>query len=335
MACLGLGPARLEGAPDLLDGDDRGVAVAVADRDRVPGVQCVLVVSPSGYLDGLVVSHSFGDVEQHGRDVVVAAAIVGFLDQRASRRTDVMPVLRDARGDRLDIDHRREPVGAEQEQIARSSLKRERVDVDVRVGTERTCDHRSLRMHFGFFGGELAAPYELCDERVVVGQLFERTSRRRYARIADMADRHCAVLVKERDRHRRPHPRGGLVECALMHAAVRFLDQLGHAALSVPAVAVTALLQRVRRERGSHFARLGAAHPVRHRKQRRVADERVLVPAPLPPRIRLGVPLADFHDSNRRSVSPIRTTSPGARRRSRVRRIPLTNVPFVEPMSST
>ena len=213
-------------------------------------MQCVLVLPPNGCLDGLLVGHSFGDIEQHGRDVVVAAAIVRFLDQRACRCAEVVPVLRDTRRDRLDIDHRGEAVGAEQEEVADSGLKRERVDVDVGVGTERTRDHRSLRMHFGFFGGQLAAPHELCDERVVVGQLFERILAQEVcARVTDMADRHRTVLVKERDRHRRPHPRGGLVvECALMHPAVRFLDQLGNAALSVPRVPIAALLQRVRSE---------------------------------------------------------------------------------------
>ena len=44
--------------------------------------------------------------------------------------------------------------------------------------------------------------------------------------------------------------------------------------------------------------------------------------------------LRDPHGSNLRSVSPIRTTSPGASLRSRVSRIPFTKVPFVEPMSS-
>ncbi len=122
---------------------------------------------------------------------------------------------------------------------------------------------------------------------------------------------------------------------ALVHAAVRLLDQLGDAALSVPRVSVTALGQRGRGERRGDLAGLRAAHPVGDREQRRVADERVLVPAPLPAGIRLAVPLADFHGSNRRSVSPTRTTSPGASRRSRVSRIPLTKVPFVEPTSST
>ncbi len=81
------------------------------------------------------------------------------------------------RGDRLGVDHRREPVGAEQEEVARSRLDREHVDVDVRVGAERTRDHGALRVHLGLFGRQLAAPHELGDERVVVGELLERIRR--------------------------------------------------------------------------------------------------------------------------------------------------------------
>jgi hypothetical protein len=42
-----------------------------------------------------------------------------------------------------------------------------------------------------------------------------------------------------------------------------------------------------------------------------------------------------IHRSYRRSVSPIRTMSPGASCVGRPRRVPFTYVPFVEPMSST
>src|SRR5205823_343263 len=75
--------------------------------------------------------------------------------------------------------------------------------------------------------------------------------------------------------------------------------------------------------------------PVGDREQRGAADVRILVVPALAPRIGARVALSELHGSNLRSVSPIRTTSPATSRRSRVSRIPLTNVPFVEPMSST
>ena len=130
-------------------------------------------------------------------------------------------------GDALGVDHRRQAVGAEQEDVARLRRDRERVDVDVRVGAERARDHGALRVHLGLGRGELAAPHELGDERVVVGELLEPAVAEAVgARVADVADRDRAVLLaEERDRHRRAHARGrGVVERALVDAAVRLLD---------------------------------------------------------------------------------------------------------------
>src|SRR5436305_11449072 len=112
-----------------------------------------------------------------------------------------------------------------------------------------------------------------------------------------------------------------------MYAPVRLLDQFGDALLAADAdVAVAALLERCGGKRRRNLAGLRTAHPVCDGEERRVADVGVLVPAALAARIRVPDPLTELHDSNRRSVSPIRTTSPGASRRSRVSRIPLTQV---------
>src|SRR5947207_1481054 len=129
--------------------------------------------------------------------------------------------------------------------------------------------------------------------------------------------------MEERDRHRRAHAGGALVvDRPLVDATVRLLDQLGDAPLAVPVVvALAALLQCRGGERGGDLAGLRPAHPVGDREQRRVADVRVFVAAPLPPGVRLPYTLTDLHVSNRRSVSPMRTTSPGTSRRSRLTRI--------------
>jgi len=95
------------------------------------------------------------------------------------------------------------------------------------------------------------------------------------------------------------------------------------------------LVERTGRERRGDLAGACAAHPVRDREERRAQDERVLVLTALPSRVGRRRGLAELHGSNLRSVSPTRTTSPAASRRSRVTRMPFTNVPFVEPMSST
>src|SRR5262249_32796798 len=121
----------------------------------------------------------------------------------------------------------------------------------------------------------------------------------------------------------------------LVDAAVGLLDQLDHAL--GPAAVDARVVQRPGCERGRDLAGTGAAHAVRDREQRWLEDVRIFVVMALSAGIGTDLLLADAksgHDSNLRSVSPTRTTSPGASRRSRVRRMPFTNVPFVEPMSS-
>ena len=71
------------------------------------------------------------------------------------------------------VDHRRQAVRAEQEDVPVLGLDGERVDVDVGVGAERAGDHRALRVDLRLLRRQLAAPHELGDERVVVGQLLE------------------------------------------------------------------------------------------------------------------------------------------------------------------
>ena len=117
-----------------------------------------------------------------------------------------------------------------------------------------------------------------------------------------------------------------------MHAAVRFLDQLDDVRLT--AAAGSRFLERARGECRRDLACTRASHAVRDREERRPADIRVLVATPLPPRVGPGCIAPQLQGSNLRSVSPMRTTSPGTSRRSRVNRIPFTKVPFVEPMSS-
>ena len=78
------------------------------------------------------------------------------------------------------VDHCREPVRAEQKDVAGRAVDGEDVHIDIGVGAERAGDHRALRMDLGLLRRQLAPPDELGDERVVVGQLLE--VRRRGAR---------------------------------------------------------------------------------------------------------------------------------------------------------
>ena len=77
--------------------------------------------------------------------------------------------------------------------VARRAVDRERVDVDVRIGAERARDHRPLWMHLRGLRRQLAAPDQLGDERMVVGQLLEPVVAQQVgARVADVAEgRRC------------------------------------------------------------------------------------------------------------------------------------------------
>ena len=137
----------------------------------------------------------------------------------------------------------------------------------ARVITERCgCTSASPRR-------QLAAPHELGDERVVVGQLLELVVAQEVgARVADVAERDDAVRrLDERDRHRRPHARGaGVVDRALVHAPVRLLDQLRRRAARRRR-SRSRSLQRGGGERRGELAGLRAAHAVGDREERRRA----------------------------------------------------------------
>src|SRR5262249_32873463 len=193
-----------------------------------------------------------------------------------------------------------------------------------------------LRVYLGLLRRQLAASNQLGDERMVVGQLVEPPVAKQVgARVADVAEGHAAVAAEERGGDRRAHAGSSRIPGrAVVHAPVRLRDPLRDARLA--AAVGAALPERCRGEPGGDLAGLRAAHPVGDGEERRLADEGVFVAAPLPAGVGAAERLDDRdHDSYLRSVSPIRTTSPGASRRSRVTRMPFTYVPFVEPMSSS
>ena len=191
-------------------------------------------------------------------------------------------------------------------------------------------------MGLRLLGRELPVSHELGDERVIVGQLRELAAPYEIrARVAHVADRHLAV-VDERDGHRRSHP-GRLVVLAraLVDPAVRLLDELDDALFGRQRARRRLLARRGRSETRGDVARARASHAVRDCEERRLADERVFVAPALAARVRDTRHVAQPHRSYRSSVSPTRTRSPLASFRGFVSRAPLTNVPFVEPTSST
>ena len=107
---------------------------------------------------------------------------------RTAASIEVAPAS--SRGDLLLADHRRQPVGAEQEDVAGLGGDGLHVDLDLRLGAERAGDDRALRMVLGLLVGELALAPHLLDQRVVAGQPLELAAAQAVgAAVADVADR--------------------------------------------------------------------------------------------------------------------------------------------------
>ena len=169
-------------------------------------------------------------LEQHRRDVVVAAAAVRRLDERARGRVEIVAVRAQDLLDRRRRRPCREAVGAEQVDVARLRPSTENASTSTsgsvpsaRVITER-CGCTSASR-----GRQLAAPHELGDERVVVGQLLEPVVAQQVrARVADVAERRRGRRARRARRSSSspcPHV-DGVGRRALVHAPVRLLDQL-------------------------------------------------------------------------------------------------------------
>src|SRR2546430_46931 len=150
-----------------------------------------------------------------------------------------------------------------------------------------------------------------------------------------MPDGHRAcVVVHEGDGDRRTHACGcRILDGAPVNAVVGGLDELGDRGLALKGT--LALCDCGRCEPGRDLAGLGATHAVGDREQRRIAHVRVFVAEPPPTGVGDARDVSDPHDSTRSWVSPMRIKSPGPASLADVTGAPLTNVPFVEPRSST
>ena len=95
----------------------------------------------------------------------------------------------------LVVEHRRQPVGADQEDVAGRARDGLQVDLDLGLGAERAGDDRALRVVLGLGVGELALAPHLLDQRVVAGEPFELAAAQAVgAAVADVADRHLFGL---------------------------------------------------------------------------------------------------------------------------------------------
>src|SRR6266576_2524817 len=92
----------------------------------------------------------------------------------------------------------------------------------------------------------------------------------------------------------------------------------------MPAWAASSLAAACSRQARGDLAGLRAAHAVGDGEERRLHDVGVLVPAPLATGVGRACHVSDAQLSNLKSVSPIRTTSPGLSLRGDSSRTPFT-----------
>ena len=93
-------------------------------------------------------------------------------------------------------DHRGQPVAAQQQHVAGAHRVGPGVDLDLGLGPERAGDDRALGVLGGLLVGQLAAPDQLLDQRVVLGEALERA----------VAEQVGAAVADVRDRERRRRP---------------------------------------------------------------------------------------------------------------------------------
>ena len=117
----------------------------------------------------------------------------------------------------------RQPVRAEQEEVAVRGVDRERVDLDVGLGAERARDHGALRVGGGLVLGQAAAAHELATSEwsPSAARAPRRGSGRRASRPRGRSRSFPPPRPRAR-RSRRPHAGdAGILERALEDARIR------------------------------------------------------------------------------------------------------------------
>ena len=159
--------------------------------------------------------------EEDHRDVVPPARVVGRRDQPRGRSGRSDPPDCSSRFELRLVDHRGQPVGADEEHVARARRVDVEVDLHGRLGPQRARDHRALRVRLRLLLGELAARHELADQRVVAGEPHEVAAAQQVAaRVAHVRD-HDGVVGHVGGGERRAHARALAVRArALVDARV-------------------------------------------------------------------------------------------------------------------
>ena len=240
-----------------------------------------------------------GQAECDDRDVVPPPCGVGVGDEAVDRLLERVGLGDDLRDPRL-LDHRREPVRADQVHVARPGAIGHRVHLDLRLGAESPRDDRTLRMVLGLRVREPPLPAQLLDQRMVGGEELQLTVAPPVrAAVADMGEAQFVAVQQSRGEGR-PHARSRGVRlrepvdprvCILGDPAQVGLGRdfdLGVGG------------ERLRRDPRGDLPRLGPAHPVGDGEERRVRVVGVLVRASLPADVG-SVGLLDYGEHLRRS----------------------------------
>ena len=264
------------------------------------------------------------DTERDGRHVVVAAGVVGSPDEPAHTFGERAAATEQVR-DREVADEAREPVGAEQHDVAVPYRHDAGVHIELGPRAERARDHRALRMHRRLLVRQTSCALELGHEGVVVRELLQgAVAQQVRARVPDVPEHDpVALVVDENGRDRRAHAgRRRIALRVLEHAAVRLEDRAPQAILARFALDRRQLAERVDREARRELAGTRAAHAVGDDEQGRQIEERVLVRPPHLARVARARVIDDAqggHSSYLSSVSPTRTSSPTRKRCSATR----------------
>ncbi len=145
--------------------------------------------------------------DQHDRNVVASAVLIGDIDQLGCRLGQIAALGRDDFLHRVGVDHVGQPVGAEHIDVLGLDPVLGDVGRHHRLDAERPRDQVLVQRVLGLLRRQHAAVDLLLQQRVIVGQLLELVGAQAIAaRIADVPD---ADAVREEDgRHqRRAHAR--------------------------------------------------------------------------------------------------------------------------------
>ncbi len=159
------------------------------------------------------------------------AGLVGLADETVGRRVEISRRAQDVAHALLG-DHRREPIAAQQEDIAGPDRIGPGVDLDLGLGTQRAGDDRTLRMLGGLLLGQLALPDQLVDQRVVLRQPSQLTVPEQIgAAVADVGDGQMGVVEVCRGQRGAHSGTALLGSGAVVDAVVGVADELGQASL--------------------------------------------------------------------------------------------------------